>query len=218
MSAQAGVLLAGRWRDLGGTVTEARAAVLDAGLRAPVEGARHATWQLRNGSREHRELTDRFVDDVRGANDRLWLANPYLGDPGPMQEVVEAARRGLDVRLILVPKATSSQVQDVFTDPLRRAWAYEIREAGGTVVLAPEFSHTKAWIADARATVGAFNLDGASTKRNWENAISTEDPVALAAVEAMFARQQTRGAVVDASVADEWRTLSRMRERLGLRY
>lgn len=217
-SAQAGALLAARWRDLGRTVPEARAAVLEAALRAPLDDARHATLQLTNGNRVRRQLTDRFIADARGATQRLWVANPYLGDPRVMQPIVDAARAGRDVRLLLSPKALSAQSQDAFTDPLRRAWAYEVAKAGGAVTVLPEFSHAKAWISDDAAAVGSFNLDLSATKRNYENAIRTTDPQAVAAVEALFAGQERRGALAATSVVEEWRSVANLRQRLGLRY
>lgn len=218
-AAQAGALLAGRWRDLGGTVDDVRMAVLEAGLRRPVDDARHATLQLSNGSRHRRELTEQFIADASGARSRLWIANPYLSDPEVMEPIVEAARQGRDVRLLLAPKVQGGgQVQDVFTDPLRRAWAYKIAEAGGQVIVVPEFSHAKVWLADDAVGVGAFNLDLMSTKRNYENAVRTTDPAAIAAVEAMFLRQERRGAVATEDVVAGWRTVARVRDRLGLKY
>lgn len=218
-SAQAGAILAGRWRDLGGTVGPARVAVLEAGLRAPVDEARHAAWQLTNGNRHRRELTERFIADASGARDRLWIANPYLADPRAMTPVVEAARAGRDVRLLLAPKVTGGgQAQDLFTDPLRRAWAWEVANAGGSVVVVPEFSHAKVWLADDAASVGAFNLDLSSTKRNYENALRTNDPRAVAAVEQLFLRQQARGFGATQDVVDGWAGIARWRDHLGLRY
>lgn len=218
-AAQAGALLAGRWRDLGGTVTRDRLGVLEQGLTAPVADASHAALQLSNGNRQRRELTNFFIDGVRSAKERVWIANPYLGDPRAMSAVVDAARAGLDVRLLLAPKAqTAGQLQDVFTDPMRRAFAHHLADAGGTVVRVREFSHAKAWIHDDVATAGTFNLDLSSTVRNYENAISTTDPAALEGLERVFLSQQERGTVAAPEVVDSWRSLGRMRQRLGLRY
>jgi phosphatidylserine/phosphatidylglycerophosphate/cardiolipin synthase-like enzyme len=218
-SAQAGALLAGRWRDLGGDVSAARQAILEDGLRAPVDDARFATWQVTNGNRHRRELTERFVDGVRGAQDRVWLANPYLSDPHSMSAVVDAAAAGRDVRLLLAPKASGTQqAQDLFTDPLRRAWAHAIAMRGGTIIRVPEFSHAKAWIIDQRANVGSHNLELGATRRNYENVVETEEPHAVDQVEALFQRQTLRGVQLEPGDIQDGRRLDAMRRTLHLQY
>ena len=229
MSAQAGAVLAARWRELGGTITDARAAVLTEAMRRPVEDATYGAELLTNGNRHRRELTDAFVAEARAVAEatepsRLWLANPYLADPKAMEPVVAAARAGHDVRLILAPKVTGGgQLQDVFTDPLRRAWAWEVASAGGTVIVVPEFSHAKVWLSQVgqrppRASAGAFNLDIGSTRRNYENAIHTSDPQLVDPVEAMFAGQATRGVTATEDVVRGWESLATLRRRLNLQY
>jgi cardiolipin synthase len=217
-SAQAGALLAGRWVDLGGTVSAARQAILEDGLRRPVTDAQHATWQVTNGNRHRRELTDEFISGVRGATDRVWLANPSLADPRAMSAVVDAAEAGRDVRLFLSPRAPSAQGQDAFTDPLRRAWAHAVAVRGGTVIRVPTFSHAKAWIVDQRATVGTFNVDLSTTRRNYDNAVSTEDPDALRQLEALLQRQTSRGVQVGPDEIADGRRLDALRRALHLQY
>ncbi|MCW2962524.1 MAG: cls [Thermoleophilia bacterium] len=218
IAAQAGGLLAARWRDLGGTVSDARAAILHAGLDAPVTNALESTRQLSNGNRNRRELTEHFIAAAQNAKERLWLTNPYLGDPEVMKHVVDAAKRGVDVRLLLAPKATSAQPWDWVTDPLRRAHASEIRDAGGTVVQLPIFSHAKAWIADNEAGIGSFNLDKFSTRQNYENAIATTDPSAVRQLEALFDLQASRGSLATDQSSEGWRTLAKVRNFLDLQY
>jgi phosphatidylserine/phosphatidylglycerophosphate/cardiolipin synthase-like enzyme len=228
-SAQAGAVLAGRWRDLGGTVSEQRAAILRDAMRRPVADAEHATELLTNGNRHRRELTEAFIaeaEQVARADEpsRLWLANPYLSDPRALAPVVAAAREGHDVLLTLSPKVTGGgQMQDVFTDPLRRAWAWEIANAGGTVIVVPEFSHAKVWLSQVgqarpRASVTAFNLDLGSTVRNYENGVRSTDPGMVLPVEAMFNQQRTRGAQATEDIVAGWEGVARARRRFGLKY
>lgn len=228
-AAQAGALLAGRWRDLGGHVPDVRVAVLEAGLRQPVDDLTHATTMLTNGSRTRKELSHQFMADARAVAEatepsRLWIANPYLADPEAMEPVVQAAKAGHDVRLLLAPKAPKGeQLQDVFTDPLRRAWAWEVATAGGTVVKLPRFSHAKAWLSQvgarpASAAVGSLNLDVMAMRRNYENAIRSTDPDLVAAVERLFVAQQQRGIVASDDLVAGWRGIATWRERLNLRY
>ncbi|MCW2926098.1 MAG: phosphatidylserine/phosphatidylglycerophosphate/cardiolipin synthase [Thermoleophilia bacterium] len=218
-AAQGGALIAARWQEVGGTVSQARRDILAAGLRAPVDDARHMAWQLSNGNRARRELTEAFVEDARTAQHRLWITNPYLADENVMQEVVKAAERGVDVRLTLSPKAGGSeQSQDWFTDPLRRAWASRIAEAGGTVHVLPEFSHAKAWIKDDIANVGSFNLDRGSTIRNYENSIRTTDPHALLSLEQLFRGQHARAMQATTDTVAGWRSVERFQRLTGFQY
>lgn len=215
-AAQGGALLAARWRDLGGDVTATRLAVLEDGLRGPVDAAGSAVRQLANGNRHDRELTRVHQEMVDGAVDHLRIANPYLADADIMRSIVAAARRGVDVELLLPPKA--NEAGDVLTDPLRRAWAARIHEAGGTVIRLPTFSHAKATIADGHALIGSLNLDRASNRRNYETAIQTSDPATLARLSGIFDAQRAIGSVLDDDSARDWLHLARVRDVIGMEY
>jgi phosphatidylserine/phosphatidylglycerophosphate/cardiolipin synthase-like enzyme len=219
-SAQLGAVIAARSRDLGQQVTAQRIEVLRRGLSAPVDDAQFATRVLTDGNRHRRELSDAFVAATRTAKDRFWLMDPYLSDPRAMREVVGAAERlGPDAHLFLSTKVTGGgQLQDVFTDPLRRAWAYKFAEAGGEVHVTPSFSHAKGWIIDDVAGVGSHNKDRSSMRRSYENLVATNDPGAVALLES--AMQHQRGVSTQASndTVAGWRNLARVRDAFNLQY
>ena len=104
------------------------------------------------------------------------------------------------------------------TEPLRRAWAARIHEAGGTVVRLPTFSHAKATIADGQVMVGSLNLDRASNRRNYETAIQTADPATLARLTSIFDAQRATGTVLDDDTARGWLLLARARDIIGMQY
>lgn len=219
-AAQYGAVLAARFRDLGGEVTPDRLEVLRRGLLAPVDDAAYATRILTDGNRHRRELSEAFVDVARAAEQRFALMDPYLSDPRAMEEIVGAARRlGPRAELFLSPKVTTGgQLQDVFTDPLRRAWAYRFAEAGGTVHQQPVFSHAKGWLADNVAGVGSHNKDRSSIRLSYENLAATNDPVAVAQLESAMERQRQLGTLASDDVVAGWRTLARVRDALHLQY
>lgn len=219
-SAQVGGVLAARWRDLGGEVTPERIDVLRRGLQAPVDDALHATRLLTDGNRHRRELSDAFVAATRAASDRFVLMDPYLADPRAMNEVVDAARRlGPEAQLFLSSKVTSGgQSQDLFTDPLRRAWAYKFAEAGGQVHVAPDFSHAKGWIIDDVAAVGSHNKDRSSMRRSYENLMATNDPGVVTLLEQAMDARRAVSASATADVVSGWRGLARVRGALNLQY
>ena len=220
-AAQLGAVNAARWRDLGGMVTPQRLEVLKQGLMTPVDDAwEAATRVLTDGNRHRRELSEAFVEVANGAQQRLWLMDPYLSDPRAMNAVVGAAERlGPDARLYLSPKvAGGGQGQDLFTDPLRRAWAYSFADAGGEVILLPEFSHAKAWIADDIAGVGSHNKDRSSIRRSYENLVATDDATAVAQLEATMESQRGVGQLAGDDAIAGWRNLARVRDALHLQY
>ncbi|MCW2949821.1 MAG: phospholipase [Thermoleophilia bacterium] len=218
VAAQAGAALANRWSELGGTVTDARRALLHRGLDTPASDATSAATQLLNGKRNGRNLTEHFANAAQTAQHRLWIMNPYLGDMRALSDVIGAAKRGVDTRLMLTSKAVSSQQQDVFTDPLRRAFAYELQEAGGQVYKVPGFAHAKAWIADNDAGIGSHNLDRSSTRRSYENAITTNDPSVVGALEAAFAERTAMSIAQQPSAIAGGRILAQVQRRLRLEY
>lgn len=219
-AAQYGAVLAARFRDLGGEVTPERVEVLRRGMLAPVDDAAFATRILTDGNRRRRELSEAFVDVARAAEERFLLMDPYLSDPRVMHEVVDVARRlGPRAELFVSPKVTTGgQHQDVFTDPLRRAWAYRFAEAGGTVRELPSFSHAKAWIADDVAGVGSHNKDRSSIRLSYENLAATNDPAAVAQLDQAMHRQRSLGSLSGSDTVAGWRTLARMRDALHLQY
>ncbi len=219
-AAQAGAVLAARWRDLGGEVTPERVEALRRGLMAPVEDASYATRLLTDGNRHRRELSDTFIDVTRLARERFAMMDPYLSDPRAMDEVVDVARRlGPDAELFLSPKVTTGgQLQDIFTDPLRRAWAYEFAEATGQVHPLARFSHAKGWLIDNVAGVGSHNKDRSSMRLSYENLMATNDPVAVAQLELAMQRQRTLTSVATEDATRAWRQLAAARGAFNLQY
>lgn len=215
-AAQAGALLAGRWRDVGGDVAATRIAVLESALRTPVEDAGAMVRQLGNGNRANRELTHAHEAMINDARTSLRIVNPYLADETSMQAIVGAARRGVDVELLLPPRA--HQLADVLTEPLRRAWGARVHEAGGTVVQLPGFSHAKTTIADDQVLIGSLNLDALSNRRNYEAGIITDDPATHARLAGIFDALRAGAAALDDDTARGWLRLARVRDALGLQY
>ncbi|MCW2922356.1 MAG: cls [Thermoleophilia bacterium] len=219
-AAQAGALLAGRWRDLGGEVTPERMEVLRRGLMSPVDDASFATRLLTDGTKHRRELSDTFIAGARAAEQRFILTDPYLSDPRAMDEVIATARRlGPSAELFVSPKVTTGgQAQDLFTDPLRRAWAWEFADAGGQVHSLPRFSHGKGWVMDDVAGIGSHNKDRSSIRFSHENLMATNDPVAVQQVLDGFDRQRTVASLATQDVVEGWRHLARARDVFNLQY
>lgn len=108
---------------------------------------------------------------IRAANKRIWIENPYVAHDDISLALEEAARRGVDVRLIL-PDRGDSTIMDVGNIAVAR----RLIQAGGKVYGYPLMTHMKVMICDDWACVGSANLDTLSMRINRELNISFRDP------------------------------------------
>ena len=139
---------------------------------------------------------------IAGTERRLWIANSYfVPDDDFRGLLVDAARRGVDVR-ILVPGDR--------TDVKTTLWAgrrhYEELLRGGVRVFeyGPTNMHAKTFVADGRwSSIGSLNFDNRSLAFNDESTLIVDDARFGARMEAMFeadlrhAREVTRADVED---------------------
>jgi cardiolipin synthase len=114
----------------------------------------------------------------------LWLTDAYfLGSRAYVQALGEAARDGVDVRLLLPAASDVPLLQ-----PIVQAGYRPLVEAGVRVFeWDGPMLHAKTAVADgAWARVGSTNLNMASWTGNWELDVAIEDEGFAAAMEAMF--------------------------------
>mgnify|MGYP005632514099 FL=1 len=100
------------------------------------------------------------------AEERLWIVTPYfVPDDALLQGITLAARRGVDVRIIM-PERSNHPI----TDWARGGYLREIQEAGGTVLLyTGGMLHAKVLVMDEQlAMVGSANMDMRSLFLNYE--------------------------------------------------
>ena len=135
-------------------------------------------------------------EQVDGARRRLDIMNPYLTDRDMLERILAAARRGVDVRLVVSETSNNAQASAA----LRHRYGdlidagVEIWELPGTVV------HAKVVVADDVVSFGTVNLDSWALYRNSEVA--------------MVAQPRRRGAVRGAAVRAGHRTLDARRAAL----
>ncbi len=101
------------------------------------------------------------------------LANPYfVPDQGVLRALRSAARRGVDVRL-LVPLASDSRLLDFAT----RAVFPQLLAAAARIFRSPVVSHTKAlMVDDTFFSIGSYNFDHRSLAYNLELVVNVIDP------------------------------------------
>ena len=127
------------------------------------------------------------------ARHRLWICNSYfIPDARLRKAVTDAARRGVDVR-VLVPGNHTDAVPVQFAG---RTMYGELIEAGVRIwEFQPSMMHAKTIVVDDRwAVIGSANLDERSMELNEENVVGIADPHYAGAIaegmEADFARSR----------------------------
>jgi cardiolipin synthase len=130
---------------------------------------------------------------MANAQRRLWICNSYfIPDPRLRKAVIERAREGVDVR-ILVP---GNHTDAVPVQLAGRSYYQELLEAGVRVFeFQPAMMHAKTIVADDTwSVVGSANMDERSMELNEENIVGVADESLARAIaeglEADFARSK----------------------------
>jgi cardiolipin synthase A/B len=119
---------------------------------------------------------------ISAAKKRIWIENPYVAHDDITLALEQAARRGVDVRMLL-PARGDSTIMDIGNIAVAR----RLIQAGGKIYNYPLMTHMKVMICDDWACVGSANLDTLSMRINRELNISFRDPGQVAALaEAVF--------------------------------
>ncbi|MFD0894150.1 phosphatidylserine/phosphatidylglycerophosphate/cardiolipin synthase family protein [Luteolibacter ambystomatis] len=115
---------------------------------------------------------------INASRKRVWIENPYFAADDIADELIAAARRGVDVRVILPSRGDST-----IMDAGNAATARDVMRAGVKVYRYPRMTHMKVMIADGWATFGSANLDTLSMRINRELNLSTNDPATVKSLE-----------------------------------
>jgi cardiolipin synthase len=124
------------------------------------------------------EILDATLLAIRGARKRIWIQNPYFGHDDLIVAVKAAARRGVDVRVI-IPKGGDSSIMDAGN----LSTAKNLMDAGAKVYMYPKMTHLKAILCDDWASVGSANFDTVSMRINRELNLAFPSATAVHALE-----------------------------------
>lgn len=131
---------------------------------------------------------------LAGAAERIWLTDAYLvAPPGIYQSLIDAARNGVDVRLLVPGTSDLSHVQSWtrlgYLDMLRSG--IKIYEWRGPML------HAKTIVVDGRwIRVGSSNLNLSSLVANFELDIIADDQGLALELESQFRRDTERSAEI----------------------
>lgn len=142
-----------------------------------------------------------------GAIDRLWITDAYLVAPRSLfQSLLDAARSGVDVRLLLPGASDLPIVRNLSRIGYRALIEAGVRifEWGGPML------HAKTIVADgAWCRVGSSNLNSSSLVGNYELDVLLHDPDLGGQLEAQFRRDMAHSAEVQLHLRHGGRTLER---------
>lgn len=117
------------------------------------------------------EVLQAAIAAIRASEERVWMETPYFSSDVIERELLAAARRGVDVRLVF-PGTSDSRIMRM----ANAASALDIIGAGGKVYIYDGMTHLKALVCDDWAMVGSANYDTLSMSINRELNISTARP------------------------------------------
>jgi cardiolipin synthase len=134
-----------------------------------------------------------YIEAINRASHHVWMTHAYfIPDPDIEEAITQAARRGVDVRL-LVPAVSNH----VVADWLSRGFYSELLSAGVRIFrFKGAMVHAKTSTIDGRwSTVGTANIDRLSMTGNYE--------INLEIIDAAFAAEMERIYRTDLSNCDE---------------
>lgn len=128
-------------------------------------------------------LHDIYMEAMYAARQHLWLATPYLAPDEAMAQAVElAARRGVDVRLVMPARSDHWAL-----DLVRSAYLRRFYEAGVRLLFHQgAMMHAKALYTEHLAAAGSANLDMRSFRYNYEAQCLFHSPGTLERMRAYF--------------------------------
>lgn len=120
---------------------------------------------------ENRDILDTYLQRIANAKKRIRIENAYCTNPAVQNALIAAARRGVDVALILPGES------DHAFSHLAAAQKYpEMIRAGVKIYEYPGFNHDKVMLVDdAFVTAGSSNLDDVALFHVYELNLNIED-------------------------------------------
>jgi len=124
------------------------------------------------------EILNATLLAIRGARKRIWIQNPYFAHDDLALACEAAARRGVDVRVI-IPERGDSTLMGAGNLSTARG----LLLAGARVYIYPKMTHLKVMICDDWASVGSANFDTLSMRINRELNLAFADRAAVRELE-----------------------------------
>ncbi len=140
-------------------------------------------FRLNYSWNRRRILYKNLLKRIRHCEQRIWISNAYFMPDGfLLRKVKEAARKQVDVRILLPQKS------DVFVMPWASSIFYESLLKAGVRIFeyVPSMLHTKILILDHWMTVGSTNLNHRSLLHDLEVDVNIQKPDTKLQIEHQF--------------------------------
>jgi cardiolipin synthase len=125
-----------------------------------------------------------YIEAITRSSKNVWLTTAYfLPDPDFAEALTDAARRGVDVRLLIPAKSNH-----VVADWISRGYFSQLLEAGVKLLRYRDaMVHAKTATIDGTwSTVGTANIDRLSLTGNYEINVEIIDPALAGSLEGIF--------------------------------
>jgi cardiolipin synthase len=142
-----------------------------------------------------------YLLPIFAARQSIYLATPYFIPDNALQDaLVEKARAGVDVRLLLPGPHTDNWIARASAQGRYQ----ELLQAGVKIYeYEPTFMHAKYGVVDGQwSTIGSPNLNSRSRELDEENAFGIYDPVFSSRLQRIFAKDLERA---EPLAFEEWR-------------
>lgn len=148
-----------------------------------------------SAARQHRDILYSLIRHLRHARTRIWFATPYFLPTGRVRrELMRAARRGVEVRLLLTSRNTDHP-------PIRYAgqrYYPRLLRAGVRIhEYQPHFLHLKMVLIDDWVSIGSCNFDHWNLRWNLEANLEAVDADLSASVARSFEQDFERSIEID---------------------
>jgi len=208
-AAQLGAQFLDRWTDL--TVDVARGT-------QPAASANEALWRTNPGSlvavRQARDAVGLLVNDPRGelqasehlmenlkrAKDRAWIMTPTLSDPGVVDALTRAAKRGVDVRVAV--SGPEGWIGTRALGLIGSTFYGDLVGAGVKVYEQPGMSHAKVSLVDEIASAGSLNMTRRAMLWDHELMVASNARSFVHEVEHLFQHDMSVSTLVTAEHAN----------------
>jgi cardiolipin synthase len=133
----------------------------------------------------HRSLKEAVYGAVDQAKHHIYLENCYLSDEVLVNKLIDARKRGVDVRAVLTMRG------DVrLMNKFAAIMGNRLLRGGARVYLYPAMTHVKAMSVDGTlAYIGTGNFDDLSLRNNREVALTVRGPELIRQIdESLFLR------------------------------
>ncbi|MCW2961638.1 MAG: cls [Thermoleophilia bacterium] len=186
-----------RWQRVGGTITRAHSNSVDEAVAGAkqIPKAKHPIDIVVNAPEQDRfEISDSYLQMIREAKQRIYVTTPGLSDQLMIGELNEAAKRGVDVRVVTGAEPLMG-VQ--LLNWVGRSHIKELTTLGGAGYEIPETIHRKVLVVDDEAVLSSYNLTGRSRLKDHEIGVRSKDPLFVDAVAKIIGGDLARATKVD---------------------